>query len=323
MVVAQFEVSTSRPNVRWNVPTVLVGLGTAGVVWLGAVRLGSHGEMGSSLAAGRTELVGPALIAVVLALIICERFWPAEPRPLLAKGHVHDAAFFLVYASLVVPLMTLMGVGFAALLGSHAAWIEAPWTAAWPRWLLVVVTLVAMDFCNWLAHWADHRLVPLWRLHAVHHTQEEVSVLTSFRAHPLVHVTGFMLATIPAVALTGFHPLAPVLITVYLCLGTLTHANVPWDFGPLGKVIVSPVYHRQHHALECPRGANLGVVLTVWDVMARRAVFPADASAPVRTGLSNRPLRVEQMGGEGTVSLLLHQLVEPFGSGPSSTGSTL
>jgi sterol desaturase/sphingolipid hydroxylase (fatty acid hydroxylase superfamily) len=127
-------------------------------------------------------------------------------------------------------------------------------------------------------------------------------------------VTGFMLATIPVVALTGFHPLAPVLITVYLCLGTLTHANVPWDFGPLGKVIVSPVYHRQHHALGGPPGANLGVVLTVWDVMAHRAVFPAASPVPVRTGLIDRPLRIEQMEGEGTVSLLLHQLTEPFGS---------
>ncbi len=323
MVVAQLGVSTSSPKVRWNVPTAFVGLATVGVVWLGAATLERHGDVGVSLAAGWAELVGPLLLVSVLAAVICERIWPAEQRPLLAKGHLHDAAFFLVYASLVVPLMTLMGVGFAALLGNHASWIEAPWTEAWPRWLLVAVTLVAMDACNWLAHWADHRLTPLWRLHAVHHTQEEVSVLTSFRAHPLVHVTGFMLATIPVVALTGFHPLAPVLITVYLCLGTLTHANVPWDLGPLRKVLVSPAYHRQHHAIGCPPGANLGVVLTIWDVMSHRAVFPAVQHVPTRTGLVDRPLRVEQMDEERTVSLLLHQLTEPFTSGTRSGRSNI
>ena len=52
-----------------------------------------------------------------------------------------------------------------------------------------------MDGANWLAHYADHRLDPLWRFHALHHSQEELSVITSFRAHPLMHTTGFLLAS--------------------------------------------------------------------------------------------------------------------------------
>jgi sterol desaturase/sphingolipid hydroxylase (fatty acid hydroxylase superfamily) len=174
-----------------------------------------------------------------------------------------------------------------------------------------------MDACNWLAHWADHRLAPLWRLHAVHHTQEEVSVLTSFRAHPLVHIIEFFLATVPVVALTGFHPLAPVLITAYLCLGTLTHANVPWTFGPLGRVFVSPAYHRLHHSVDCPPGANLGVVLAIWDVLNRRAVFPRCGEPACATGLKGRPLAVEQMGGRWRpVPLMVNQLLEPFSAAP-------
>jgi len=55
----------------------------------------------------------------------------------------------------------------------------------------VPVTIVAMDAANWLAHYADHRFNALWRFHALHHSQEELSVLTSFRAHPLIHTTGF------------------------------------------------------------------------------------------------------------------------------------
>ena len=39
-----------------------------------------------------------------------------------------------------------------------------------------------MDGANWLAHYADHRVDALWRFHALHHSQEELSVLTSFRA---------------------------------------------------------------------------------------------------------------------------------------------
>jgi sterol desaturase/sphingolipid hydroxylase (fatty acid hydroxylase superfamily) len=324
MVLAQFSVIRTERSTRFYAPTLAIAAATAAVAWVGAITLQRSDYLGVGLAAGREELVGPALIALVILVLACERIWPAERRPIFARGHLQDACFFLLYASTVVPLMTLMGVAFAELLGSHAPWMEVRWTDTWPRWLLIVVTLVAMDAANWLAHWADHRIAPLWRLHAVHHTQEELSVLTSFRAHPLVHTVGFLLATVPAVALTGFHPLAPILITIYLCLGTLTHANVTWSFGPLARVFVSPAYHRLHHAVDCPPGANLGVVLTVWDQLTRRALFPRAGQPACATGLPGRPLEVEQMGSRfRPVALMVGQLIEPFASRSAASDSSV
>jgi len=303
---------------RLHLPSFAFATVTGWVAWQGAVSLERRGALGSTMASGWAELAAPALVGLVLIVLVCEQIWPAEPRRALARGHVHDACFFLMYAAGVVPLMTLLGVGFAAVLGAHARWIEAPWTASWPRWVVVAVTLVAMDACNWLAHWTDHRINTLWRFHAVHHSQEELSVLTSFRAHPLVHTTGFLLATVPVVALTGDHALAAALITAYVCLGTLPHANVRWSFGPVGRIIVSPAYHRIHHSVDGPIGVNLGIVLTVWDLLARRAVFPRASSAVCRTGLAGRPLAIEQVRDRGRrVPLLLAQLVGPF----VSTGS--
>jgi sterol desaturase/sphingolipid hydroxylase (fatty acid hydroxylase superfamily) len=290
-----------------------IAAATGWLVWFGAATLMRSGRLDGTLGAGWVELAGPAFVLVVLAAVICEQVWPAQPRRLLARGHVQDACFFVVYAGCVVPVMTLLGVAFARILGTHAGWIEARWTASWPLWLVVTLTLVGMDAANWLAHWADHRLKVLWRLHAVHHSQEELSVLTSFRAHPLVHTTGFFLATIPVVVLMGDRSIAPVLITVYVCLGTLPHANVPWSFGPLGKVVVSPAYHRIHHAIGAPSGANLGIVLTLWDVLASRAIFPASGAPVPETGLAGRPLPVEQSDPRRRpVAVLAGQLVEPF-----------
>jgi sterol desaturase/sphingolipid hydroxylase (fatty acid hydroxylase superfamily) len=66
---------------------------------------------------------------------------------------------------------------------------------------------------------------------ALHHSREELNVLTSFRAHPLMHTTGFLLATIPVAVLMPTRPIAPVIITVYVCIGTLQHANIRWVSG--------------------------------------------------------------------------------------------
>jgi sterol desaturase/sphingolipid hydroxylase (fatty acid hydroxylase superfamily) len=290
---------------------VVAGL-TALIVWVAVADLLRQGRLETVLSAGRAELAAPLLIGLVVATGICERIWPAERRPVLARGHVQDACYLALHAIVVIPLMTLLSVGAAALIGEHARWIELRSTGHWPGWLLVPLTIVAMDLANWLAHYADHRLDALWRFHALHHSQEELSVLTSFRAHPLMHTTGFVLATIPVVALMPARPIAPVLITIYVCIGTLQHANLRWTFGPLGRLIVSPAYHRLHHARD-DQAVNLGVVLTIWDVLARCAAFPARGDAAGRTGLDGRPVPVEQDNSAGPALVLLaSQLAEPF-----------
>jgi sterol desaturase/sphingolipid hydroxylase (fatty acid hydroxylase superfamily) len=285
---------------------------TALILWVAVARLLSQGSLATVLSAGWAELAAPLLVALVVTTGICERIWPAERRPVLARGHVQDACFLALHAIVVIPLMTLLSVGAATLIGTQAHWIELRQTAHWPGWLLIPLTIAAMDAANWLAHYADHRLDPLWRFHALHHSQEELSVLTSFRAHPLMHTTGFLLATVPVVVLMPGRPIAPVLITIYVCVGTLQHANLRWTFGPAGRVIVSPAYHRLHHAVDDQR-VNLGVVLTIWDVLAGYARFPHRGHGVGRTGLDGRPVPVEQdRSSRPALLLLAEQLIEPF-----------
>ena len=300
---------------RWPrlcLPSLALAALTALILWVAVTALLSQGRLETVLSAGRGELAAPLLVGLVVATGICERIWPAERRPVLARGHVQDACFLALHAIVVIPLMTLLSVGAAALIGEHAGWIELRSTQSWPAWLLVPLTVVAMDGANWLAHYADHKLEPLWRFHALHHSQEELSVLTSFRAHPLMHTTGFVLATIPVVVLMPTRAIAPVLITIYVCVGTLQHANLRWTFGPLGRVIVSPAYHRLHHATD-NQAVNLGVVLTIWDVLTGYARFPARRGAAGRTGLDGRPVPVEQgHAARPALVLMAEQLIEPF-----------
>jgi sterol desaturase/sphingolipid hydroxylase (fatty acid hydroxylase superfamily) len=307
------QVQAHRAWWRHLAPSSLAVAAVTGLIaWVAVAGLLTQGRLESVLSAGRAELAAPLLITLVVATGVCERIWPAERRPLLARGHALDVCYLALHAVIVIPLMTLLSVGAAELVRSQLRWIELPWPRHWPALLVVPLTIVAMDGANWLAHYADHRLGFLWRFHALHHSQEELSVLTSFRAHPLMHTTGFMLATFPVVALMPTRPIAPVLITIYVCIGTLQHANLRWTYGPAGRVIVSPAYHRLHHSLDS-QGVNLGVVLTIWDVLARRARFPARCDSVGRTGLAGRPVPVEQDDrARSALILVAEQLLEPF-----------
>ena len=310
MSVSQLQMPTLAWWRRLSLSSFALAAITALILWVAVADLLRQGRLAAVLSAGRAELAAPLLIALVVVTGICERIWPAERRPVLARGHVQDACYLALHALVVIPLMTLLSVGAAALM-SRASWLELRPAAHWSGWLIIPLTIVAMDAANWLAHYADHRVGALWRFHALHHSQEELSVLTSFRAHPLMHTTGFLLATIPVVVLMPARPIAPVLITIYVCIGTLQHANLRWTFGPAGRVIVSPAYHRLHHDRE-DQHVNLGVVLTVWDVLAGRARFPARHAAVSRTGLDGRPVPVEQDASAGPLTLMAEQLIEPF-----------
>ncbi|HTX00242.1 MAG TPA: sterol desaturase family protein [Acidimicrobiales bacterium] len=294
-------------------PSIVLLGATAAFVWHGVALLTSSGQLGRAVLSEQNMLAGPAVIAFVALTVACERAVPAVRRPLLARGHLHDACFFVLFVVAVIPFDAVLGEGIATFVNAHAPFMAFASRPSWPGWLAVGLALVLMDGCNWLTHLADHRLPFLWRVHAVHHTQEEMSVLTTFRAHPLVHTVSTFNATLPVVALTGYHPITPVLITGYLVLGAFPHANLGWSYGPLGRLLCSPAYHRIHHRCEGRQDVNLGIVLSIWDVLSRRAVFPVRGARPCATGLAGRPLEVEQQRpGYRPLHLLAGQLLEPF-----------
>ena len=117
-----------------------------------------------------------------------------------AAGHRQDAAYLALYVAVAVPAVTLIGSGAATVLQRLDGGFTLHPFAGLPRWALVVVVLVLIDLANWTSHLYNHRVDAFWRFHALHHSQEEMSILTSFRAHPLVH-TSFQLTAVPLIVL--------------------------------------------------------------------------------------------------------------------------
>jgi sterol desaturase/sphingolipid hydroxylase (fatty acid hydroxylase superfamily) len=152
----------------------------------------------------------------------------------------------------------------------------------------------------------------LWRFHELHHSQEDMNVLTVFRTHPLIHVS-YVLAVVPALVLLANGELPTLLLVVYGGSVAFAHSNTNLSFGPLERVFVSPNYHRIHHRLRGPQDVNLGFTLSIWDQLTHRAVFPTPETIRADTGLPQRPLRVEQEGPRPHhLTVLAAQLVGPF-----------
>ena len=269
-------------------------------------------DFAGSMTSLRAVVVGPLTIAIIVVFLVVERIWPAQPRARFARGYRHDVLFTMLNATLVVPLVTGLTLGFVAVARSALPWIVLPETGLVPRSASIAMIFVAMDACNWMVHLANHRVRMLWRFHELHHSQEDMSVLTVFRTHPLIHVS-YLVALIPGVVLLANGALSTTLLAVYAAMVAFAHSNTRLGFGPFERIFVSPNYHRIHHKLDGPQDVNLGFAFTIWDQLFHRAVFPTEATIRADTGLPGRPLIVEQATPRARhLAVFAAQLISPF-----------
>jgi len=295
-------------------------------VWFGAVgwqTLSDSGHLVRALATAQGRMVGPVLLVFVGAVFLAERRWPAVRRPWLARAHLVDAGYLLLLAVIVGPLVSLLDTGFAVAVVRHAHFLLLGRLPLGPKVLVSGLILIGIDAMNWLAHVNNHRSAALWRLHALHHSQEDMSVFTTFRTHPLAHAS-YLPALIPALVLGASGTVPGAALIVYGCLVTIPHANLRWTFGPLGRILVSPAYHRLHHAytpLDHRGTVNFGFALVWWDQLSRRAAYPTGGT-PIRTGIDGGRVPIEQAAGAPTlVRVVVAQLVQPFAIGATSSRS--
>jgi sterol desaturase/sphingolipid hydroxylase (fatty acid hydroxylase superfamily) len=280
-----------------------------------AIGLASHWG-GTSFAASITNqkviVVGPVTIAILFIFLVIERLRPAQRRGFFARGYRQDVLYTILNATLVVPLVVALSLSFAHLASKSLPWIVLPHYEFLPRWLAIAIIFVAMDACNWSAHLANHKVRMLWRFHELHHSQEDMSVLTVFRTHPLIHVS-YLIALVPGIVLLANGSVTTSLLVGYAAVVAFEHSNTNLSFGPLNRIFCSPNYHRIHHRVEGRQDVNLGFALTIWDQLSGRAVFPTKETIRIDTGLPGRPLTVEQSAPRARhFSVLAVQLVGPF-----------
>ncbi|MBI3792943.1 MAG: sterol desaturase family protein [Gemmatimonadetes bacterium] len=194
-----------------------------------------------------------------------------------------------VLIDVLYALLFRLGIFTLLLDGPTAHWVRAHLTlssvSALPEWARVVAYLLVLDFTNYWIHRIEHAVPALWAFHQVHHSQDELSIMTTYRNHPL---DSWMRSVIGPTVFMLLFGVSPV---VWLWLGiawdillNLSHLEVDWTWGPLRRVFVSPVSHAIHHSVE-PRhqNRNFGANLAVWDYLFGTA--DAGTARPAAVGL--------------------------------------
>ena len=253
-----------------------------------------------------------ALVASLLVLAVVESWQPARAltQPTGSRWLSHGILFAggAAFQAVLVRASPLLVAATVA---------EASWGCLNRPWLPAAVRFVGAILLLDLVHYGTHRLFHafgwLWRIHEVHHSDEDYDVATSVRFHPL-EVAGGKVLYLAAIAL-----LAPPLAAVFVAevhtalLNSLVHANIALPPGLerlVRLVFITPDLHRLHHSRDvAEQNRNFGQTFVWWDwLFGTYAAVPRAPGEAFSTGVAGLPA--------GTYAGVAKLFTEPFASRP-------
>jgi len=243
---------------------------------------------------------GLLLLPFLVAIVVLEGRAGADLTRYKTRNFLNDVVYSLFYRGAFYHILIFAAVANA--FESKLQFLKFDLLASAPLWLALLVFWVVGDFLLYWVHRLQHSVPLLWAFHSVHHSQERLTTLTQYRRHPfdrlLLDVALFVVFVFALGLPTRTWMPLYVLAT---SLQALHHTELDWRFGPLYRIVVSPIFHSVHHSAD-PKdhNKNLGQMLSLWDHVFGTAA--AHAERPERYGVD----------GLDMPESLPHQLVVPF-----------
>lgn len=204
-----------------------------------------------------------SLLVSIIVFDVWERLRPARPNDRESEWRLDVIAFGAVIGFkhyFEGPLDARM-----ASLAAAPALAPLKVLAALPSTVKILLALVLLDFSLYWIHRAQHTFDALWPTHVWHHTIHHLYWLSMFRVS-LIHLACY---AIPQAGIMLLLQMSMREIAVASFIAVLVdfwvHSNILVSLGALDRWIVTPKYHRIHHASDERMRRNLSFVFTIWD----------------------------------------------------------
>ncbi|MEQ9642737.1 MAG: sterol desaturase family protein [Alphaproteobacteria bacterium] len=224
--------------------------------------------MGEGLQAAEPAIRLAAFVGVFVAMAIWELLAPRRRLSLRRRQRWPANLGIVLLNTVVLRLLLPTAAVGVAMIGEQRGWgLLGAW--ALPGWAAIIASLLVLDLVVYLQHVLFHAVPGLWRLHRMHHADQDFDVTTGARFHPVEIVLSMAIKLAVVVALGA--PAIAVLVFEILLNGTamFNHGNVRLPAGldrALRWVVVTPDMHRVHHSV-VPKetNSNFGFNLPWWD----------------------------------------------------------
>jgi sterol desaturase/sphingolipid hydroxylase (fatty acid hydroxylase superfamily) len=225
----------------------------------------------------------PWWIALAASFVLAELAWRK------ASGRGYDGPTALTTLGLAIGHVSATLVN-AIIVGGGFALARSVAPVHWPLhdWRVWAVGFFGVEFAYYWFHRASHRVAWLWANHSVHHSAEQLTLLSSLRLGWTNALSGGWLFYAPLVY-AGFDPrMVASLLAFNLRYQFFLHTEAVGKLGPLEWIFNTPAHHRVHHASNAPYlDRNYGGVLIIFDrLFGTLAVERPDE--PLQYGLAHR-----------------------------------
>jgi sterol desaturase/sphingolipid hydroxylase (fatty acid hydroxylase superfamily) len=234
---------------------------------------------------GYTASAVLSLAALAVGAVALESHAAPDRRALWRAAGL-NLGYHLAVTALVTPAVLLAAPAIVAAVNRlGGGLIRLPSAGAW-FWLSVLVVLLATDLLEYLYHRTEHAVPFLWRLHALHHSDEHLNATTALRQ---IWFSQLVLALILSPIIGIAFSVAPgVLVTERLLrIVNNVQAHMGWrvNWGPLWWLVISPQYHRCHHSTAAHvMNKNFASIFPLWDLIFGTCYRPVPGEYPA-TGL--------------------------------------
>ncbi len=207
----------------------------------------------------------------ITTLVLCAVWEWKMPRKVLTQNKTYrwlNNLGLIGFNSLCLSLlMPIVAFGMAHYAEQHELGLFNQWQL--PAIVEIFAAVIILDFVIYLQHLVFHRVPWLWRLHRMHHADQDIDVTTGTRFHPL-EILLSMWIKIACTLMLGISPLAIIVFEIVLNVSAMfNHSNgyLPLKLDKLlRKIIVTPDMHRVHHSVITQEThSNFGFFLSVWD----------------------------------------------------------
>lgn len=233
----------------------------------------------NALLAAYAALALPALVFALIALAAGGADAIRKARAATPEVRTNAILFTLDTLFVMPALVFVLGLT-GAFIQRQGLVLPIDWSAA-PVWAVGFAALFIGDFVGYWRHRLEH-VAALWPTHAIHHSDTAMTWTTGVRFHPLNRLTTSLI-DISALALLGLPPWALAFnALVRHHYGLFIHMDLPWTYGPLGRVFVSPAMHRWHHIRDSNgAGVNFATLFSVFDQAWRTYYVPGPCTVPL------------------------------------------
>jgi len=226
-------------------------------------------------------MIAPAVFFFCLGLIIKKRALFDDMRRAVGEAGL-NIKIMVVNLLFTAPLIVLVNQAIHHILENLDLFLIAP--SAWngiPAWTVMLFAIFIGDFVGYWRHRLEHTKL-LWPSHAVHHSDTEMTWLTLERFHPINRLTTAILDN-AVLFLLGIPPFALIANNlVRHNYGFLIHADLPWTYGRLSALFVSPAMHRWHHAADARFfQKNFATVFSIFDRAFGTYRVPGPCTSPL------------------------------------------